>query len=767
MKLSNWLRQLKTAVTTTRSSARRRRPLRDASDGLSAEVLESRVVLSSVSLNQAAAQRLDQVEDANPTVQLNPSLPTIPGAVFESPGGNSGWIDAHDGVVTIHGTDIADTASVQYFNQQYPGQQTAAIVVTLSNAEGNQTVAFSAGAIDQIKFFGHDAADTFNNETWISSHVIGGSGHDSLYGGFGPDILQGKGGNDLLIGRGGNDSIYGAAGNDTIEGGTGNDLLAGNNGKDVIHGDGGNDSISGGKHNDSLYGGDGDDTLSGDGGQDFLMGEDGNDLLKGGANNDTINGGDGDDELRGGGGRDVLNGNDDADTLIGQAGNDTLSGGNGNDLLRGNDGDDSLSGNDGNDSLFGHDGEDVLDGGRGFDQLRGGDHNDRLHGGETEYYPNATSGDDLDGGGGNDLLVGGPGPDTMRGGSGNDTMWGGAEGGDTVSPSIDEDAQGDQMFGGSGHDSMYGGFGNDSMWGGSGDDVMRGGWGSDYLNGEADDDRLFGGFGKDTLVGGSGDDGLMGGVQDQLPGASTSDLVDIHIGGTGDDRFLVGKCDSVEDREDRDARIDFLHGGSETFRSSSGWVYVTGREWSNYEVEQVDDGFHLLVQMTGNTTLLKNSSGGDVDFVRHGAVWNKDGRIGDITGLNDTLLGSNHGGHINLYDNTFWLTLANYSPIPGHSPSDLLVMETTLHELGHYWDSTGENSHYDEFVDAIELDDSIPSGYASSNQEDFCESFAAYVMTEAGLPFIGNDADAVQDALENRFEVLDDFFSDIANGIEV
>jgi glucose/arabinose dehydrogenase len=105
--------------------------------------------------------------------------------------------------------------------------------------------------------------------------------------------------------------------------------------------------------------------------------------------------------------------------------------------------------------------------------------------------PNVTSadlGDDLDGGGGNDMLFGGSGNDLLKGGDGNDTLYGG-KGDDTLT-------------GGAGADFMFADVGNDTVNGADGDDtaVLSGTLASHALQDLGVRVTLSGADGNDTLT---------------------------------------------------------------------------------------------------------------------------------------------------------------------------------------------------------------------------------------------------------------------------
>jgi Ca2+-binding RTX toxin-like protein len=175
----------------------------------------------------------------------------------------------------------------------------------------------------------------------------------------------------------------------TVEGTANDDQLTGTSGVDVIAGLGGNDTISGGEGND---------IICGSAGNDALFGEFGNDVVSGDAGRDQVSGGLGADQILGGKGADYVNyfvsqAPVDVDLAAGTAdgeGADTLEGienifgsifgddlvGNGREnSIQPLDGDDDVNGGGGIDLIYdgtgpgseGSDGNDSLDGGPSFD----------------------------------------------------------------------------------------------------------------------------------------------------------------------------------------------------------------------------------------------------------------------------------------------------------------------------------------------------------------------------------------------------------------
>ena len=93
----------------------------------------------------------------------------------------------------------------------------------------------------------------------------------------------------------------------------------------------------------------------------------------------------------GGAGSDVIMSGGARDTLFGDAGDDSLNGGNNDDQLAGDVGDDSIVSGNGNDTASGDAGADTVYGNKGDDYIGGGDD---------------SSGDQLDGGNGADVIFG-------------------------------------------------------------------------------------------------------------------------------------------------------------------------------------------------------------------------------------------------------------------------------------------------------------------------------------------------------------------------
>jgi Ca2+-binding RTX toxin-like protein len=459
-----------------------------------------------------------------------------------------------------------------------------------------------------------------------------------------------------------------------IEGTNGADLLIGGDDADNIFGQGGDDSLSGGANNDTLNGQAGDDQLFGEEGRDNLDGGLGADLLDGGEGIDTAlywvagagvavslavglgSGGDaaGDqyvsiENLFGSNFNDLLEGDDGANSIVGL---------NGDDVIRGLGGNDSLSGEGGNDTISGGAGADFIDGRGGYDYARydgsaagvtvslaaalngavadGGDAaGDKLleiEGVIGSAFADALTGDhlanDLQGGGGDDLLTGLWGNDTLDGGEGSDRV---VYSGTRNQYLITHDASTGtytvrDLRTGSAADgidqvrnvetfvfadgavaaaAIFDGYPNPIV-GGDGDNTLSGTSNADHLSGLGGSDTLSGLGGEDLLDGGAGDDMLDGGSDGDtavyafaLAGVSVS-LVHTgaqDTGGAGVDTLLSIENLIGSDFNDHLAGNDganVLHGlaGNDTLLGGGGDDILIGGDGG--DVLDGGDGFDLV-----------------------------------------------------------------------------------------------------------------------------------------------------------------------------
>jgi Ca2+-binding RTX toxin-like protein len=340
--------------------------------------------------------------------------------------------------------------------------------------------------------------------------IVGTPGDDSP--------LNGTPGNDVIHGRGGNDAIYGLGGNDRVCGGPSE-----HSGDPVtIYGEGldggpGDDRVSGGPGPDSLNGVGDDDLLDGGGGRDLTYYNDATGIVIADLAAGTTTGAGGEDELVDV--EDLFGSMDFPDDLRGDGGPNWIQGWGNVDLIYGRGGDDVLRGWLGADELRGGADEDVLWGWTGGDDILGGGGNDDLRpDADLEINPVSfgTDNDEVDGGGGRDLLsleewIDPVAVDLVAGtltGQGNDGVAG-----------IED------LTGGDDHDDLAGDDGPNVFAGGPGSDTVAGLGGDDEIDlgedggagsGGEGNDRIVGGSGgggpgKDVLIGSPGPDGIGGG----------------------------------------------------------------------------------------------------------------------------------------------------------------------------------------------------------------------------------------------------------------
>jgi Ca2+-binding RTX toxin-like protein len=201
------------------------------------------------------------------------------------------------------------------------------------------------------------------------------------------------------------------------------------------------------------------------------------------------------------------------------------------------------------------------------------------------------------------------------------------------------------------------------------------------VNGGGGVDRLQGAAGADTLQGGDGNDGLFGGAGN-----------DTVYGGNGADRFLAQAGDSIADLSEADARIDFANGS---------WA------WADGEILSVDQGLARLHARTNNTRLLKLSSGGALRVVR------------DVSLGTNVLANNNSVGTIRFADLAFTT-----------DQSDSPAWATMIHEIGHNWDTAGENGAFN--FGWFNAQPGYVSWYAPTNQhEDFAETLVATFLANS------------------------------------
>ena len=272
--------------------------------------------------------------------------------------------------------------------------------------------------------------------------------------------VVGTPGDDVIVGTSDDDVIVALGGNDTIDGLDGIDLICGNEG---------NDDIDGGPGVDGLIGGPGDDRLDGSESED-LFGEDPDFAIYADAPaavqaslTSGVATGDGTDTFV------------DLEAIVGSTLGDTLEGDASWNYIDGGPGDDSIVAGAGDDTLDGDDGNDTLDGGLGNDWA------------SYHYAPSSV---------------------TVDLGKGTASGWGS----DTIAgiEGLSGSRFADRLVGNASRNDIEAGGGADVVSGAGGPDILLGEGAGDVINGGPGADRLTGGPGRDRLNGGPGRDRCSG-----------------------------------------------------------------------------------------------------------------------------------------------------------------------------------------------------------------------------------------------------------------
>ncbi|MBX9700596.1 MAG: hypothetical protein K2X74_14250 [Acetobacteraceae bacterium] len=559
---------------------------------------------------------------------------------------------------------------------------------------GNATATLQVVGLDSLTVNGSgdgeglDFGNSFDNTVMILSGKGGndtltsGDGDDSLLGGNGADVLTGLGGLDWVEGGGGNDRILMSL-DDTVYGDSSTTNVSG---ADTI-------AIMGTLSSGEIWGGGGIDVLEFDGtpgvnqslGAGLLIAEvevlkleNGQELTlsastlagfdtltvlgtNGVSDSATLNltttidaftlevtlfeslevnginlaSSDGNDQM-------TFSTTLTDITVNGQAGNDSVDTGDGDDTLNGGLGNDTLDGNAGLDDLFGEDGNDVLRV-RSGDNAEGGIGDDTIGIWEDLLFGNVT----LDGGTGHDVIDAN-GTKTL----GNAVTLVDIEelrldastftlrvdqldslttiGSDSGAPdgvlvilgtgfapvtdvtglatlTVTGDINGDVLTFTSLATTIIlnAGRGNDSIVTGGGGDELTGGNGNDTLNGEGGADRVTGGKGRDLLIGGGGNDTISGNAGN-----------DTLSGGAGLDTFSFtpgGGTDTI---------IDFVDGDDVIRIRNFGAAFDTDAEVLAVAVQAGADVAITLANPTGGNTvilienlLLAQLTGADIDVL--------------------------------------------------------------------------------------------------------------------------------------------------------
>ena len=202
----------------------------------------------------------------------------------------------------------------------------------------------------------------------------------------------------------------------------------------------------------------------------------------------------------------------------------------------------NVNGGGGNDILVGDNSGNVLNGNGGNDQISGNAASDQLNGGDGD--------DTINPGSGNDAVDGGAGTNTV------DYASAGAGGVGVQVNLVTGTASGDGNDTLAGIQNVIGSSFADSITGDDNANVLSGRGGSDHIQGKAGDDNIQGKAGNDQLAGGSGADNITGDIgNDSIQGGAQNDRLQ---GGNGRDTILGQKGN---DRLFGNAQPDFLNGG--------------------------------------------------------------------------------------------------------------------------------------------------------------------------------------------------------------
>ena len=202
----------------------------------------------------------------------------------------------------------------------------------------------------------------------------------------------------------------------------------------------------------------------------------------------------------------------------------------------------NVNGGGGNDILVGDNSGNVLNGKGGNDQISGNAASDQLNGGDGD--------DTINPGSGNDAVDGGAGTNTV------DYASAGAGGVGVQVNLVTGTASGDGNDTIAGIQNVIGSSFADSITGDDNANVLSGRGGSDHIQGKAGDDNIQGKAGNDQLAGGSGADNITGDIgNDAIQGGAQNDRLQ---GGNGRDTILGQKGN---DRLFGNAQPDFLNGG--------------------------------------------------------------------------------------------------------------------------------------------------------------------------------------------------------------
>jgi hypothetical protein len=182
-----------------------------------------------------------------------------------------------------------------------------AIVVLSFPIGARADYTYSGTDRDDTIYFGYCDSCLGGSSGLLICRVTDGITHETIRPmDSGTLTIQGLGGDDIIIAvhcATKDDHYFGYFDNLTystirMEGGSGYDCLIGTTGNQTLYGGANDDYLQGYSGDDELHGGSGSDFLLGDQGDDHLCGDGNDDILVGGTGDDYINGGSGGDTFR-------------------------------------------------------------------------------------------------------------------------------------------------------------------------------------------------------------------------------------------------------------------------------------------------------------------------------------------------------------------------------------------------------------------------------------------------------------------------------------
>ena len=482
------------------------------------------------------------------------------------------------GTITVEGSASADTVLITNSSSNQ-------IRVNLTANGQLDSQFFSLSVFDRIVVNGRGGDDFINHLGSIEGRLNGQNGNDTVFGGPVADDLRGGNGNDTIIGRAGDDFLRGGNNDDLLGGQDGNDRLIGNAGNDVFlfrsvttstseidriveNPNSGVDRLS-----FSLVGSN--ESLN------VNLSLNGTNPTIATHSNRQIRSGDAADleQITGTDGNDVLVGNDANNTIVAGAGNDQIDGRGGNDFLRGGLGADRFD--------FG------VASSQEFDTI---DENAEV-GSDIIIFSSIPSSTPVS----IDLTAETLGSRVIAQHQ-NRSVFVATSGEEANLERAIGTAGADVIIGNNANNSLFGSAGNDRIEGRGGNDFIGGGGGNDTIFGNSGNDALRGNDGADVIFGGFGDDSLLGGLDSDVDSLDPNRF-EINGGNIGNDRYLA-EANGVATDESPSPSItlsapDFARVTFQPGPSTSG-----GQQFfSDFEVEQIDDAFELLIAEAGINVL--------------------------------------------------------------------------------------------------------------------------------------------------------------------